>query len=485
MVPIPKFQGVSFHSFLLFLSVCVKDLILYLRRDDDDHSVRRLLGQTQVLGRDLLPLFKHYHKEENIWEVAIRLLQNLTHPALLLYEEEIPKNKTYLNYYHILEGHLRKYKAAFVDKVIWKALAEKLREILHMEWEKIQEKHKRIIERILILVRNILYVPADPVEERRADDDTNLHDRILMVMHLSGFTELLLHIASSDDFQEFLVLVLEIMFWMLREQTGEQLAKTELARNEDDKVKDERELIRMREKEAVLNSIQLQKLPTRHSRFGGTFVVRDMKAPSGKDILCHKPITSVADLSLDSLKKRKRVAKNRKPINEEEGTRRSTIPIRIILKEFCASFLDGKYNKMISVVKDSISRGKLDDNDETYYLWALKFFMEFNRHHKFCVSNVNVTVSTHTFHYVQTLLDRYQGMMVTDKEKIPFWSRRAHMSLKAYQELLFTLMWMDKDEDESVQRSSRAIKKNVFYLPEYRELLLGLLNTYDPIKLSK
>lgn len=271
----------------------------------------------------------------------------------------------------------------------------------------------------------------------------------------------------------------------MREQTGEQLAKTQLTRNEEDKVKDERELMKIKEKEAVLRSIQLRKLSTRHSRFGGTFSVRDIKAPSGKDLLCHKPITSTADLSLDATKKTKRTASNRMTMKEDDLTRRSTVPIRIILKEFCAEFLNVAYNSLMHVVKDNINRQKTAEHDETYYLWAMKFFMEFNRHYKFRVKYVTETMSTNTFHYVQTLLDNYHGMMVTDKENIPQWSKRAHMALSAYQELLYTLLWMDKYGDESVKESSRVIKSNVFYLPEYRELCFGLLNTYDQVKLSK
>jgi timeless len=59
------------------------------------------------------------------------------------------------------------------------------------------------------------------------------------------------------------------------------------------------------------------------------------------------------------------------------------------------------------------------------------------------------------------------------------------MALKAYQELLFSLLWMDTYGDESVRESSRVIKSNVFYMPEYRELCFSLLNTFDPVKLSK
>jgi len=90
-------------------------------------------------------------------------------------------------------------------------------------------------------------------------------------------------------------------------------------------------------------------------------------------------------------------------------------------------------NQLIAVSQDNIVRGRMQDHDETYYLWAIKFFMEFNRFQKdFKVSHVSETMSTGAFHYVQTLLDTYHSMMITDKEKVKFWSKRAHMALNAY-----------------------------------------------------
>jgi len=83
--------------------------------------------------------------------------------------------------------------------------------------------------------------------------------------------------------------------------------------------------------------------------------------------------------------------------------RRSTLSIRLFLKEFCIEFLNAAYNKIMYIVKvgcsirkenhslhfqclflqDYLNRKKAQQNDETYYLWAIKFFMEFNRVHKF------------------------------------------------------------------------------------------------------
>ena len=42
----------------------------------------------------------------------------------------------------------------------------------------ILENQKITVERILILIRNILQVPADPQEELRSDDDASVHDQV-------------------------------------------------------------------------------------------------------------------------------------------------------------------------------------------------------------------------------------------------------------------------------------------------------------------
>lgn len=42
------------------------------------------------------------------------------------------------------------------------------------------EENGLIIERILILIRNILYVPADTME-KRTDNDANVHDQVRFV----------------------------------------------------------------------------------------------------------------------------------------------------------------------------------------------------------------------------------------------------------------------------------------------------------------
>ena len=91
----------------------------------------------------------------------------------------------------------------------------------------------------------------------------------------------------------------------------------------------------------------------RHSRFGGTYVVKNMKSISENDLIYHKSQADVGKITLDMNKKPKKKPKNRKPIIEKEIVRRSTLSIRLSLKEFCVQFLENCYNPLMYAVKVS------------------------------------------------------------------------------------------------------------------------------------
>ena len=84
-------------------------------------------------------------------------------------------------------------------------------------------------------------------------------------------------------------------------------------------------------------------------------------------------------------------------------------------------------------------------------------------------------------HYIQGQIENYSEMLRLEKKKITLWSRRLHLAVRAYQELLMTLSAMDKYSDESVKKSARVIKSNVFYVLEYREMCLVLLQNYNSL----
>lgn len=63
--------------------------------------------------------------------VSFRLLVNLTNPALLLYREEVPTERTARHNYLQILTHLQAYKEEAFSKVdIWNVFSQKLAKIL-------------------------------------------------------------------------------------------------------------------------------------------------------------------------------------------------------------------------------------------------------------------------------------------------------------------------------------------------------------------
>lgn len=113
-----------------------------------------------------------------------------------------------------------------------------------------------------------------------------------------------------------------------------------------------------------------------------------MKSISDNELIYHKPLSRLDELNFDVDKRKPKTPKNRMRIVSQTTERRSAFTIRLFLKEFCVEFLNGAYNTLMYYAKDNLVRAKAQSHDESYYLWALRFFMEFNRSYKFEVKLV-------------------------------------------------------------------------------------------------
>ncbi|KAI4503294.1 hypothetical protein M0802_001516 [Mischocyttarus mexicanus] len=461
----------------------IKDLIKYLKRDDDSHTIRRYLGRTKLLQSDLLKIFVQYSDKLDLWDV---LIINLTSPALLIFNDKIPMEKTMRSFYLQIISYLQSYKIALADDEIWKIVNNRLTAIFSIDNMERGEENEMIIERILALIRNVLQVPPDE-NERCPNNDVTIHDQILFALHASGIVDILLFIASSANEKQYHMQILEIITLMLCDQNASQLATTGLQRSTIEKTKDEEHLLSIRQKEKMEKLEKLKKYAgSRHSRFGGTYVVQNMKAIGDNQMLCHKPYEKVESLEFNSQKTKVKKPKNKQAMLDSMHERVSVLSVRLFLKEFCVEFLNGVYNPVMKYAKSCIINDVQSNTSESScYLWALRFFMEFNRCYKFQVKYVCETISTQEFYIIQRQMTLYYEMILTDKERIPIWSHRLHLALKAYKELLHTLMAMDKSPDKGIRESSKVIKSNVFYVPEYRETILSQLLNFDELKMSR
>ncbi|XP_020292361.1 protein timeless homolog isoform X2 [Pseudomyrmex gracilis] len=464
----------------------IKDLIRYLRRDDDTHTIRCFLGKTKLLQTDLVKILTHHVDKTELWDVLVRLVINLTSPALVLFNERVPTDKTMYSLYQQIITYLQEYKTALADVNIWTAVVSRLGNLLSVDSSEREEENELTIERILIFIRNVLQIPPND-NDIRVDNDATVHDQILFAFHASGIVDILLFIVNNSKEQQYHMQILEIISLMLREQNASQLAASGLQRSTAEKENDEATLVALRQKELREKMEKIKKYAGSRPRgFDGAYVARIMIGGKENQVMCHKPYQKFEDLAFGEEKQRVKRRKDKVSPQDAKEERMSPLSVRLFLKEFCVEFLSGAYNPVMKFARSCIMNAVYGETSETVsYLWALRFFMEFNRHYKSEVKYVSETISTEVFHLVQRQMEQYYEMMITDKKKIPLWSRKLHLALKAYQELLKTLMAMDKSTDQGVRESSKIIKSNIFYVPEYRETILSQFICFDETKMSR
>lgn len=75
-------------------------------------------------------------------------------------------------------------------------------------------------------------------------------------------------------------------------------------------------------------------------------------------------------------------------------------------------------------LQERLVREQTEQHDETYYLWALSFFMAFNRGDSFRADLVSETMTIRTFHFIERNITNYYEMILTDRKEATSWSRR-------------------------------------------------------------
>ncbi|GAB0092876.1 Timeless [Sergentomyia squamirostris] len=459
----------------------LKHLIWILRRDDDTHEYRRHIGQSSVLRTDLLPMLVCHDENTEYFDVLLRLLLNLTCSSYFLYQNQIPKDKTNHRFYMNLNFILSKYKEAFADEVVWMILKNHLQKFLETPSAERTEEQELIIERILVLLRNVLQVPSGFEGERMGDSDS-LHDQVLWALHQSGMMDIILFVMSSSGENQYHFHALEVVYYMLHEQTAEVLAQTKKERTEDEKEFDNNKLRAVRCVER--DKLQSRPLSGRHSRFGGTYVLKNVKSVSEKDVICHQRIEKAISVTFDGEKKKKKQSRGIK--SDFTPERRSLFAIRIHLRQFCIQVLERAYNPLIKQIKRMVESNQHSGaHDDSFLFWAIRFFMEFNRYNGFRLDLVSETVNVQTFHWILTRIQDTMDHLMQEKKLFRPLAKKLHIRMLAFRECLLTLFTMQKIEDEVTQCLFKQIQNNIFYVMEFREIIIHLLLNSKETQVTK
>ena len=515
---------------------CLRELIRFLRNDQNNFLVRRQMGISNIVDNDLLPIVEQHtvtgdckitETGKSIVDKVIRLLVDLTNPTILHYkDQQIPRDDKYeMQIYMELQSLLGNYKLAFaIHKRFWIILSKHLTRILELDNETRQLEDDLMLERIIVLIRNVLHIPVMASNDN-IDEDTNSHDRIIEQISSSGILDIIQYMSSSEDHIQYIFHIIEIIQLMFREQDAEFLAKSvesdrsqnqgsaesnrsyflSSSRSQYEQEIDRAEFndARNRDRQQYLQIMSKIKADD-YTRFNGSaFVVKNLKSISDRDMICHRAFSNPEKaLDLNKNKLTQRRARNRQPMTENVGNNdsmgikrihRTNRHLRSILYEFCVKFLSESYNNVMLEVRSNLIRGHAQEHDETYYLWVVQFFMEFSR----CRPNASAedkykqvyqTISISTFHYLQTLVDNYLEHLSQKrifKNELTHWSKRLHLVLRTYRELLYTLSSLERLNYPEASKMCHRIKTDLFTEPEYRELLLQLLQSYHEEQMSK
>ncbi|CAK9290312.1 unnamed protein product [Gordionus sp. m RMFG-2023] len=146
----------------------LKEIIKYLKIDGPLNEARYFLGRSSTVSNDLLPLIIYYNDDIELFNIIIKLLANLTHPILLLYNNKKPNDINGQKRFVELNDILLAYKKDCANLIFFSILQSKLKTLVEKDWEDTFDEDNLQIEYILILVRNLLI----------ANESNNPYDKI-------------------------------------------------------------------------------------------------------------------------------------------------------------------------------------------------------------------------------------------------------------------------------------------------------------------
>ncbi|NXW39344.1 TIM protein, partial [Phaetusa simplex] len=135
--------------------------------------------------------------------------------------------------------------------------------------------------------------------------------RVLWALHISGMDDLLKFLASAQAEQQWALHVLEIISLMFRDQSPEELAALGQGQAAAEHGEDTRELETLRQRELAERRARALQRPSRHSRFGGSYILQGLKAIGDRDVVFHKGLHNLKSYSHDLGKETRRVPRQR------------------------------------------------------------------------------------------------------------------------------------------------------------------------------
>ncbi|XP_055329044.1 protein timeless homolog isoform X2 [Paramacrobiotus metropolitanus] len=475
--------------------LAIKNMILQIRHTElsPKMTVRRYLINTGIVCTDLYPVLMNNPRDDGLWRATIWLIDELTMPpseiSLRIPRDILEDNMDVRARLKEMDDRRQPCKKMFTDPEFFAHFRARLTEVLKKPSEERDKIDIGFLRHSLNFVSNILEMRGE-VYGKQTDSPASLHDKVFRAINSSGFTGIILYMACAEKYSSFRVL--DILHNLLRFHDPEALIKVKTTESCE---ADDRHSQQIYQRSLAAKMPDPLRSVSRHSTFGGTFVLKGAKAVNREnDMVLVKPLTNILDNKFELTSDKTPDSRSRKVFRIKEE-RHSYVPIiSPELRNFCVMFLENAYNLFMVNLKNEIPHLMSVTEPEEYilrYLWAVRFFMALNRFNgekngeKVCVDFVSETVSVDTFRFIYEKMENYLDMMRLNKTETVKWSERVHATLKCYQEMLWTVSAMLSHEDATVRRSAKQLESNVFYSEEHRDMFFSLLKEFHEGKFSR
>uniref|UniRef100_A0A1I8GP92 TIMELESS domain-containing protein n=1 Tax=Macrostomum lignano TaxID=282301 RepID=A0A1I8GP92_9PLAT len=337
------------------------------------------------------------------------------------------------------------------------------------------------LERVLVVLRNVLHAggvdAAVNCGQDARDDPRICHERLIRCLLDAGLPRALVGLAAnSAGCKHYSMHLLEILHLLLRHRNPAALA-------------------------------------------GGSAAVRRHLPANwghgrGRPARGVPPdLNQLRDWSCDQDKTRRKVPKNRRLVVDDprstgaggcdfEGGAAPITTSRVTegLRDLCEALLARAFNPLMRRARQHLDSPSSQVGDETFYLWSVKFFFAYARHRpggsrRPALHHLTAAFSLDSFGFVhRQIMTCAESANLERGANQAIWSRRLLLALSAYNQMFLVLSAAialpsnsankngpadyETDPDWLAQvEESRALAREVLYLPEYRDAYPELLRS--------
>ncbi|KAI8366587.1 timeless protein-domain-containing protein [Blakeslea trispora] len=479
---------------------CLRDLKKAIRIDsqNSEKTVLNALAEYNVIETDIVPLILSFSEQQS--DVAhrfilacVELLVPMTWPVEEQSregeEDEQEDEPNALQYY-------RQYKAGLLKEGVFETILQ-----LVMRSVRIPDRDRSVVDHTTIrlglyLFRNLTAISDLNVASGTMDQIRMAHmqETLMIRYYESDIIEFLLTIASNSDKQsssDWNVLVLESLYHLLKSIDPKDVYAYRFS---DQGRKAEMQEISHRLSHLLTqeNSTKRRKtkhVPTRHNRFGGTYVM----AWDGKQRVSHRQEGGYADddYLLETEKKKTRVGKRKLEDKMHYRKVYQDAKALMYLRLTAQSFLFSCFNAFCGAMMKDMEREVIMKQDDARFFFTMRWFLEYHsleqhateqrKKHGSELETNERDLKDVDFALVAAALDLKTVLFCLRQMRIKLDEKAwfdVQMVTDCLRQILVSVHTMQTSEIEEYRQVAEHIQSNLYYEQTSLDLFVELVRRY-------